>query len=253
MTTALAAMVSILAATAAAEPTGETPGMHLFILSGQSNMAGLDADAFFTPLVAETLGADRVIVVKDALSGQPIQRWYKAWKAPDGSSPRKTGDLYEALMAKVRAAADGKSVQTVTFVWMQGERDARESWGDVYADSLKGLVAQLRRDLGRDDVNVVIGRLSDFDLAGEKYPHWTKVRDAQVAVAKADARAAWIDTDDLNGEKNDLHYVKPAGYKLLGKRFAEKSLDLVRTLKATPGVLKIAPRIEPASSGLHQP
>ena len=52
---------------------------HLFILSGQSNMAGLRPEESFTPAVEAAFGKDHVIVVKDAQGGQPIRRWYKKW------------------------------------------------------------------------------------------------------------------------------------------------------------------------------
>jgi hypothetical protein len=168
-----------------------------------------------------------VTVVKDAQSGQPIQRWYKKWKPAEGDAPAKTGDLYDRLMKKVEAATKETKFTTVTFIWMQGERDAKDKNGDVYAASLKGLLAQLTDDLQRKDISFVVGRLSDHDLADKKYPHWTMVRKAQVEVAEADPRGAWVDTDDLNGEKNALHY-SAEGYKKLGERFAEKSIALTK-------------------------
>ena len=106
---------------------------HLFILSGQSNMAGLRPEESFTPAMASAFGEDNVIVVKDAHGGQPIRRWYKKWKSASGDTPKSTGDLYDRLMTKVKAAIEGKDIETVTFVWMQGERDAREKHGEVYA------------------------------------------------------------------------------------------------------------------------
>ena len=117
---------------------------------------------------------------------------------------------------------------------MQGEEDARERYGEVYAASLKGLLDQLANDLGRNDINFVIGRISDFDLENREYPHWTLVRKAQVEVAEAYPRGAWVCTDDLNdglsrkGKEinNDLHY-SAEGYRTLGRRFAEKSIDLI--------------------------
>ncbi len=171
---------------------------HLFILSGQSNMANLDPSTSFTPNLEAEFGKGNVTVVKDAQSGQPIHRWYKKWKPAQGDAPATTGDLYDRLMKKVNAAIKENKYTTVTFIWMQGERDARDKQGDVYAASLKGLIAQLAEDLKRPDINFVIGRLSDFDLADKKYSHWTKVRMAQVEVAEAFPRGAWVDTDDLN-------------------------------------------------------
>lgn len=225
--------VLLLAMSATAEEPAKP--MHLFILSGQSNMAGLNPSVSFTPAVVEAFGEDRVIVVKDAQGGQPIRRWYKDWKPAEGDEPKATGDLYDRLMKKVNAAIKDQAIASVTFVWMQGERDAREQHGEVYADALRGLVAQLGKDLGRDDINFVNGRLSDFDMEDKRYKHWTMVRQAQVAVADANDRFAWVNTDDLNditneqGEKvrDDLHYTKD-GYATLGKRFAQQAIALIR-------------------------
>lgn len=208
---------------------------HLFILSGQSNMARLDPNISFTPKVEAAFGRDNVTIVKDAKSGQPIRRWYKNWKPAQGDAAEVTGDLYDRLMNKVSAAIKDNNFSTVTFVWMQGERDAVEKHGEVYAASLRGLIAQLAEDLGRKDINFVIGRLSDFDMADEKYQHWTMVRKAQVEVAEADPRGTWVDTDDLNDGlnaegksiSNDLHY-SVDGYKEFGNRLAEACILLIK-------------------------
>ena len=119
---------------------------------------------------------------------------------------------------------------------MQGERDARKGYGEVYAASLRGLIEQLKNDLNRK-INFVIGRLSDFDMDNSRYPHWTMVRKAQMEVAEADPRGAWLNTDDLNDKiknngneiKNRLHYTRE-GYKILGKRFAEKAIELIKCM-----------------------
>lgn len=197
-------------------------GKHLFILSGQSNMEYLDPNVSFIPAVIEAFGKDNVIVVKDHEGGQPIRRWYKNWKPAKGDEPKVAGDVYERLMTKVKVAIENKKLESVTFVWMQGESDALEKQGELYAASLKGLIAQLQKDLSRSDINVVIGRLSDSQTS----PDWTMVRKAQVDVAESNNRYAWVDTDDLNGAGNDIHY-DTEGSKTLGKRFADKAIKLI--------------------------
>jgi hypothetical protein len=206
---------------------------HLFILSGQSNMQGHRPEEAFSPTVEKALGKDKVIVVQDALGGQPIHRWWKQWKDPEGKKAAQMGDLYDRLMGKVKPAIKGQKLASVSFVWMQGERDAKMGWGDLYEEALLGLHAQLAKDLGRNpkEMTFVIGRLSDFDLNNKRYPHWTKVRKAQIKVANSNPKFFWVDTDDLNDGKNrkgreikdDLHY-SAEGYKTLGKRFAEACL-----------------------------
>lgn len=210
-------------------------GKHLFILSGQSNMARLDPSETFTPALAEAFGKNQIIVVKSAQGGQPIKRWYCDWQLPDQPVPNQEHDLYDTLMHKVSQAIQNEKIATVTFVWMQGERDARQSWGEVYAESLQGLYQQLCKDLDRNDINFIIGRLSDFDLNNQRYPHWTKVREAQMQVANTNPRFTWINTDDLNDGfnqqgkeiKNDLH-LSEEGYATLGRRFAQAAIEGIR-------------------------
>ena len=209
-------------------------GKHLFILSGQSNMAGLRPEESFTPAIEAEFGKRNVIIVKFARGGQPIRRWYKDWQPLEGNEPGAQGDLYDTLMIKINPLIDEEKIATLTFIWMQGERDAREKLGDVYEKSLIGLYNQLCTDLDRKDINFIIGRLSDFDMLNENYPHWVMIRDIQVKVAESDPHFDWINTDDLNDGynrkgievKDDLH-MSAEGYIEMGKRFADKSIQLI--------------------------
>lgn len=223
LTTGLLSLIVFTGPSLAAEP-GK---VRLFILSGQSNMAGLDPNVSFSPALKAAYPNDEVIVVKSAQGGQPIRRWHKAWKAPEGSKVKATGtngDLYDVLMGQVKKTIAGKKLDTVSFVWMQGERDAKEGLAAVYQESLRGLIEQLHTDLGRKDLTVVIGRLSD---CGNKDAPWKALREAQVAFAEKTPLTAWVDTDDLNGDKDALHYTKD-GYAELGRRFAAKTVELLK-------------------------
>jgi hypothetical protein len=201
-------------------------------------MARLDPEESFNPIIEDAFGKENVIVVKHAIGGRPIREWYREWKAPHGDQPKAQPHLYDSLMNKVFTEIENKHIATITFIWMQGERDAREKFGDVYEKSLVGLYNQLSADLNRRDMNFVIGRLSDFDMDNSKYPHWTMVRDIQVHVANTNPRFSWVDTDDLNDGlndngkniKNDLH-MSTVGYNLMGKRFAKKSIELIEANK----------------------
>lgn len=210
-------------------------GKHLFILSGQSNMARINVEDTFLPTVVAAFGEDKVIVVKNDKGGEPIRRWYRDWQAPVGSDAIAEPYLYDSLMNVLTPAIANQEIATVTFIWMQGERDARQKFGANYAQNLQGLYGQLSDDLDRDDLNFVIGRLSDFDLENNRYPHWTMVREAQVAVGSSNPRFTWIDTDDFNDGinnkgkqiKNDLH-MSEEGYYEMGKRFAEEAIRLIK-------------------------
>ena len=201
--------------------------IKVFILSGQSNMAGLDPNVSFTPAVQEEFGKDNVIVVKLAQGGQPIRRWYKNWKSANGTPSKNNGDLYDRLMQLVKKAVDDKKIATVTFVWMQGERDAKTKEFSVYGDSLKGLVKQLQDDLKRKDINVVIGKLGKGQLKGKPWSKdWAAFRRVQEDLCKANPRWEIVDCDDLEMRKDNLHF-SAKGYKGMGERFAAKAIRLI--------------------------
>lgn len=211
-------------------------GKHLFILSGQSNMQHLNPEESFIPALEKEYGKKKIIVAKYAMGSQPIHRWYKKWKPLAGDEPKADPVLYDSLMKRVSGAIGKKKIATVTFIWMQGERDAREKWGDVYERSLIGLYQQLADDLKRSDMNFVIGRLSDFGLENAKFLHWTLIRDIQVKVAESNPRFGWINTDDLNDGydrsgkaiQNDIH-MSAKGYIIMGQRFAERAIQLIKS------------------------
>ncbi len=215
---------------------------HLFILSGQSNMVGLDPAVSFIPAVNKAFDEDSVIVVKDAENSQSIRRWYKGWKSVQGKAVTGSGDLYDRLLDRVNEAVSGRDIKTVTLVWMQGEADAAGNQVGVYKASLDGLLDQLRQDFKREDIRFVIGRLSDYSLDSGKHPEWQKMRDLQVSYADASPLGAWVDTDDLNNKtdpktdalRNDVHYTRD-GYRIFGERLAKKAIELIPPA-AFPGI-----------------
>jgi len=208
---------------------------HLFVLSGQSNMVGMDPEVSFAPIVAREFGKDQVLVVKNAHSGQSIRSWAKSnHEDPPptrGRVPKVRGELYDPLIKKVKAAIEGEKLKTVTLIWMQGESDLNNTAYEAY---LNELLEQLERDLMFSKINIVIGRISDSGLDNPKRLEGRlRIRRVQEEFAKVHPRRAWVDTDDLNdreldGKKiNDLHYTKE-GYRILGERFARRAIGLIK-------------------------
>jgi len=221
-------VLTVLLSLSCLRVTAADVGKHLFLLSGQSNMKRFQHKQFFTPAVQAAYGADNVIVIKNAQGGQPISKWYKAWTSGKGEKPEKTGQLYDSLIKNIKEKTAGTKIKSVTFIWMQGEADAKADNVDVYAKSFRGLLGQLEKDLKRKDINIIIGRLSDFGLKNRSNPKWGEMRKVQMALADENPHACWVDTDDLNGEKHSLHYVKPEGYRKLGERYVEAAKKLIK-------------------------
>lgn len=213
--------------------------VHLFILSGQSNMAGMNPKLGFEPEADKLFPDAEVVYFKVAQGGRPIRLWVSQWneiaakhglktRIAPGKESQDGTVFYKPIIEQAKKLLERHPNASVTFCWMQGERDAKEALSAAYEDAMKQLVANLRHDLNQPQMNFVIGRLSDFSAK----PDWQAVRAAQVKVAEEDNRGAWVDCDDLNNklrndsEYNDLHYTKE-GYELLGRRYVRQAKALI--------------------------
>lgn len=227
----------ILAAAMFSAHAAEKPA-HLFILSGQSNMAGMKPEAGFLPEAKSLFPDAEVAIIKVAKGGRPIRDWVAEWNDIakkhhiDTTKHKQNGvPFYQMILDQMSKLQEKHpNPASITFCWMQGENEARHKLDAAYADALKQLIANLRRDLKRPDMMVVIARISDFGKPDDA--SWQAVRKALVAVAEDDPHGAWVDCDDLNDKtsngkaNNDLHYT-PEGYKVLGQRYARQAKALV--------------------------
>ena len=193
------------------------------------------AQAGFAQKVEDTYGKENIVVVHHSKSGRGIRFWDKDYRFPDGyrlpgkgvpseRSKQQHGQEYGPLIGKVREAIEGKSFDTVTFVWMQGESDGGRGLGPVYEESFLRLLRRIKQDLERKDLGFVIGRINNSRMSD---PNWKAMRDAQVKLAEDTDHGEWIDTDDLSGPEHGVHFPKE-NYSKLGQRFAEKAIDLIR-------------------------
>ena len=208
--------------------TDQAEKTRLFILSGQSNMAGLDEKSTFLPAIVKAFPKDKIIIVKDSQSGQPICKWYKEWK-PVGefkTAGWRLGQnkLYVRLMESVNKSIADKNIDSVAFVWMQGEADAKKGQSTNYKESLLGLINNIKRDIKKPNMVAVVGRLSDHKVGDE---HWDRLRSVQMELAKEHISIECVDTDSYNGPKDGLHY-NGDGYKKLGQDFADSCIKLLK-------------------------
>lgn len=209
-------------------------GKHLFILSGQSNMTKVVRNAF-TEEIQKHYGQDNATIVFHCKPGRGIRFWVADYGMPSGhkfadKKRNSNGQEYDRLIKATKAAASGQSFDTVGFIWMQGESDGLNQLSQAYEESFWKLINRLEKDLGRDDLYFVIGRISDYGLDGPRHDHWQRVREVQVRLGESQD-GAWIDTDDLNGGNADrpngeLHYPKE-GAAIVGQRFAEKAIEMI--------------------------
>lgn len=235
----------------------ETPApdkFQLFLLAGQSNMAGrgaLDADSAKAhsrvlkwtaenqwapatePLHWDKAGAGaglaksfaEVLVEKDptitvgliptACGGSPIKSW-----APGGYHDQTKSHPYDDALARTKAAMPSGTLKAI--LWHQGESDANPKSAAEYEQKLKELIERFRKDLGMPDLPVYIGQLGRFPDKP-----WNEsveaVDQAQQRVAASVPNVYFISSEGLLSKGDNLHFSTEA-LRVFGQRYAQAYL-----------------------------
>jgi uncharacterized protein YbaA (DUF1428 family) len=212
------------------------------------------------PMVEKEFGKDSVIAVRYAAGGSSIAYWLEKTIDAHGHEVSSPGTVYPKWMTSVKTAVKGKEIASVTFIWMQGESDVllnqKPDWkkdksmsAEIYQKNFFRLLDRIKADLKLKDINVVMGRLSDYHIHEKVKQNenivkaWTAIRGLQVKMAEEMPSSMWVNTDDLNDGlqtrrvknkgtevvkvNHDLHYTDK-GYEVLSERFAKASVKLIR-------------------------
>ena len=135
MTKRLTILTLLIAASVTVAAQTDKP-VHLFILSGQSNMQGMNPETGFMPEAKQLFKDEEVVYIKVAKGGQPICRWVKEWediakkKCLDSKRIQRITkgegvQFYQPILDQYKEMLEKYPNPTsVTFCWMQGERDA---------------------------------------------------------------------------------------------------------------------------------
>lgn len=169
----------------------------------------------------------KVGIIKLANGGTSIARhWNPDPKQYD--KKKGVGVLYQRLTGYVkRVKKANPNIEIAGMLWMQGEADSR--YGKIrmedYRDKLEALIAGCRKEFGGERMPFVCGRIAP----PAKWPNRAKVRKAQEAARSK--HYAWIDCDDLELGKDQLHFTLK-GQLGMGRKFAAAMLKLMG--KETP-------------------
>lgn len=162
----------------------------------------------------------------DSLAAGDFGCWEPDYRGGNGMNQ------YDHFLATVRNALvdedindDGRKDRLIPqgIIWMQGESDAAltEAIARRYHGHLKRLMDLMRATFSRDDLPVVIGKISDSwnDKDGKVWDHGDLIQYAQEKFVREDACAAIVRTTRYYDYSDPWHY-DSAGYIDLGGEFA---------------------------------
>ncbi|WNR46119.1 sialate O-acetylesterase [Paenibacillus roseipurpureus] len=228
--------------------------MHLFLLIGQSNMAGrgelseihqqpkvekhiymLDADMnwqtacepihFDKPeLVGVGPGLSFARTIKPFMDGESIGLIPCAVGGTKIERWISKGDLYREAVSRARSAMQRGKLSGI--LWAQGESDSADFLdAKSYKERLFSLISDLRNDLQAHNVPFIASKLGGFILP-DSYPYTNLVNEALAAASDSFAFYSLVVSKGLSHKGDHLHYDTESAEEL-GRRMAEAWLKVV--------------------------
>jgi hypothetical protein len=239
----------------AAEP------LDLFLLVGQSNMAGrgtlapedcvapqrvlaLNAQGAWVPAIdplhfdkptavgvglGRTFGIEiadassqvTVGLIPCAVGGSPIDAW-----TPGTHYPPTNSHPWDDAIRRARLAMRSGKLKAI--LWHQGESDAQPGLAEAYQAKLEDLIARFRKELDAPNVPFIVGQMGQFP---EKPWSDAKRQVDQVhrELPTRIQRTAFVSSDGLTHNGDQVHF-DAAGYRELGRRYAQAYHELVRAV-----------------------
>ena len=232
--------------------------VQLFLLAGQSNMAGrgtvADVDRVPHPRVrmftrdlrwvpavdpmhfdkptaavgpgrtfaltlAEADPGARVGLIPTAVGGSPITAW------EPGILYKETGAYpWDEALKRTRAALPDGELKAI--LWHQGESDGNAEAAPLYEARLRSLITRFRAEFGTPALPFIIGQLGRFD--GRPWNDgYTQVDAAHRRVAAEVPGVAFVLSDGLKDGGDSLHFSADSAREL-GRRYAVAYLALAK-------------------------
>jgi Carbohydrate esterase, sialic acid-specific acetylesterase len=222
--------------------------LQLFLLIGQSNMAGrgeiepsdretipqvfmLNREMAWAPAVdplhfdkpaiagvglgrafAKSLAAANPSVtiglVPAAFGGSSLEQW------------KPSGQLYQNALERIRLATKAGTLRGV--LWHQGESDSQaKELATSYPKRFSEFIERLREDLGAPNVPVIVGQLGEFYRA----PFADLIRDQLASLPTTVPHCAFVSSAGLAHKGDQVHFDSPS-VREFGRRYAAAFLRL---------------------------
>lgn len=258
-TLALLALISSSASSIAQDtvlPAREN--FHLYLLVGQSNMAGrgqveesdltphprvlmltkslkwepaVDPMHFDKPpIVGVGLGKSfgieiaksnpeiTVGLIPCAVGGSPIEAWL-----PGGYHPSTKTHPWDDMLPRAKAALKVGTLKAI--LWHQGESDSNFEKAPLYQDRLHWVIQNFRQELSSPGIPFIAGQMGRFE--DRPWDDWRRMVDGvHQQLPETVPNTAFVRSDNLT-HKGDLVHFSALGYRKLGQRYASAYRALI--------------------------
>jgi len=171
--------------------------------------AGVGPGLSFGKTIAEKQPKSFIGLIPAAVGGTSIDEWNKGDK------------LYDAAVRRAKAAMAHGKIKGI--LWHQGEADSEPDAVKAYPAKLAKLIANLRTDLNAPDVPVIVGTLGDF-----RQPPPTAFNAMIAQTPKLIPHTACVLAAGLK-DKNDGRHFTAEAQREFGRRYAAAYLSLIQS------------------------
>ncbi len=133
--------------------------------------------------------------------------------------------LLDNFKEKVSFAADYGIIKGI--IWHQGENNAHPKLIPHYAQRLDSLLKTFRLITNNDTLPIVLGELGTYAQPNEKQMQWDAINTVLNNIAIKDEGIALVKTGDLKHKGDYLHF-NAESLRKLGERYAVKYLELIK-------------------------
>jgi len=162
-------------------------------------LIGVGLGSTFGRLIADARPNATIGLVPAAFGGSALEEWQPGQKH------------YVNAVARAREAM--KRGRLVGILWHQGESDADTAKTATYAARFAKFIAQLRQDLGAPDVPVIVGELGRFR------PEHAGMNAVLATLPKSVPHCAFVSAEGLVDKGDKLHFDTPSLHEF-GRRYA---------------------------------
>lgn len=181
--------------------------------------AGVGLGKTFGQIVAEANPGVTIGLIPCAVGGSPIS----TWKPGAFYSGTKTHP-WDDMAKRVELALPAGTLKGI--LWHQGESDSNDKDAPGYEARLHNLVTRFRELVKAPDVPFIAGQMGKFDDVPWS-PDKTTVDKAHQDLATKVPHTAYVSAEGLKHKGDKVHF-DSASFRELGKRYAEAYLKMTK-------------------------